>query len=67
MNEKLPDEEQSNITPLSPEMHKLLQEESLEAEIQGAIDAAAEEGMQITRDEAIETLLQKNKPEEKSA
>lgn len=49
------------INHLSPEMQQLLEEESIEAEIRAAIDAAAEEGIYISRQEAIETLNQKIK------
>lgn len=46
---------------LSSEMLELLKEEALEAEILAAIDAAAEEGILITRDEAISYLIQETK------
>lgn len=41
---------------ISPELRKLFQEEAVEAEIQAAIDAALEEGIIITREEAIKIL-----------
>lgn len=53
--------EQQPKTPLSPEMQQVLQEEAIEAEILAAMDAAAEEGMHITREDAIDALLSKEK------
>ncbi len=44
---------------LSPQMRILLEEEIVEAEVQTAIDHAAEEGENITREQAIEILLKK--------
>lgn len=41
---------------ISPEMRQLLEEEAIEAEIEGAMDAALEEGYFITREEAIKIL-----------
>lgn len=45
--------------PISDELKKLLEEEAQEAEIQSAIDAAAEEGLTITREETIDILRPK--------
>ena len=55
--------EQENKLPngeLSPELSDLLRDESKEAEIKAAIDAAAEEGIFVTRDEGARMLLEKN-------
>jgi len=55
--------EQENKLPngeLSPELSDLLRDESKEAEIKAAIDAAAEEGIFVTRDEVARMLLEKN-------
>lgn len=41
---------------LSPEIRAVLEEEAHEAEIQAAIDAAAEEGRIISRKEALRIL-----------
>lgn len=43
---------------LSPELRGVLEEEAAEADIQLAIDAAAEEGIVITREKAIEIWRQ---------
>lgn len=58
--------EHQPVAPLSEEMQALLQKEALEAEILAAMDAAAEEGLHITREDAIQVLLekQKNLPQE---
>lgn len=56
MKEKLPNGE------LSPELRAILEDESREAEIQAAVDAASEEGFIITREEAAKVLLEKQKP-----
>jgi len=48
------------ISELSPELSDLLRDESKEAEIKAAIDAAAEEGIFVTRDEVARMLLEKN-------
>lgn len=48
---------------LSPEVRAVLEEEANEAEIQAAIDAAAEEGRTISREEAVQILqTQQNNP-----
>lgn len=41
---------------ISPEMRQILAEEIIESEIDAAMDAAAEEGIVITREAAIEML-----------
>lgn len=56
MKEKLPNGE------LSLELRAILEDESREAEIQAAIDAALEEGFIITRKEVAKALLEKQKP-----
>lgn len=62
-NEQCPKGEQDD--QLSPEMRRLLEEEAAEAEIETAIDAALEEGIIISREEAIEILFRKqSKPTE---
>lgn len=42
---------------ISQELKDLLDRESREAEIQAAMDAAAEEGIYLTREEAIVALI----------
>lgn len=55
-----PDNKPPNgVGNLSPELQKILEEQAFEAEIQAAIDAAAEEGFPITREEAIKILHKK--------
>lgn len=52
---------------LSPEIRELLIEEAAEAEIEAAIDAVfEEEGVIISREEAIELLRRKTKEENQS-
>ncbi len=47
---------------LSPEVRKILEEESKQAEVKAAIDAAAEEGIDITPEEAKQILSNDNTP-----
>lgn len=63
-NEQCPIGEQDD--QLSPEMRKLLEEEAAEAEIETAIDAALEEGIMISREEAIKILFHKQSEPAKS-
>lgn len=60
MNE-IPQENKSQ-GQLSPEVRKILEEEAKEAEVKAAIDAAAEEGMIVTREEAKKILFDNNAP-----
>lgn len=59
--DKNPTEKTDN---LSPEMEELLNQEAREAEIQAAIDAAYEEGLIISREEAIQILQRSSQPQE---
>ena len=57
-------EQANNLSgELSPELRAILEDESNEAEIQAAIDAAAEEGIIVTREEAAKALLEKQNSE----
>lgn len=47
---------------LSEGLRQLLDEEAAEAEIEAAMDAALEEGMIVSREEAIKILLSKQNP-----
>lgn len=70
MKEKKPDGNQGDVQPekekdtLSPAIRQVLETEASEAEIQTAIDAAREEGLRITREEAIEILRKSPKKSE---
>lgn len=48
---------------LSPEIIQILEDEAKEAEIQAAIDAAAEEGIIVSREEAARILLERQQAE----
>lgn len=52
---------------LSPELQGFLENEAREAEIQAAIDAAAEEGIDISREEAAKVLLNEKKDTDSSS
>ncbi|OGE16164.1 hypothetical protein A3F00_04515 [Candidatus Daviesbacteria bacterium RIFCSPHIGHO2_12_FULL_37_11] len=62
LNKKIMTEQENKLPngELSPELSDLLRDESKEAEIKAAIDAAAEEGIFVTRDEVARMLLEKN-------
>ncbi|QQG43169.1 MAG: hypothetical protein HYW45_03135 [Candidatus Daviesbacteria bacterium] len=47
---------------ISPDVRAVLEAEAHEAEVQAAMDAAAEEGRIITREEAKQILQQDNPP-----
>ena len=59
MEEKINGEQMEDNHNLSPEMEQLLKDESAEAEVAAAVDAAAEEGMIITREEAVKIMVAK--------
>lgn len=58
MKEKETEGEPSLERSISPELCKILNEEVFEARISAAIDAAAEDGFRLTREEAMEILKQ---------
>lgn len=70
MKEKESGGNRGNVPPergkdvLSPAIRQVLETEASEAEIQAAIDAAREEGLTITREEAIKVLRKSPKKSE---